>query len=430
MNQFVNSALASIKQGDKNKAIELLKQAIASNQNDVDAWLVLSALMDHPERKRQCLNRVLTLEPANRIAREEMLKLDRAAMGNAMAAQPSYPVREKSVQVSPPQAEPVQVQQPALNTRVDFGAESSNLQPRPMTKPAASQQRFSKPLVFRYPIFILLATYAFAALFLIFNVFAIADPTMFLVACGINLIFLVSIWMVSVKVEISEDGISSSRMFGVVHSQVKWNDIESVKPAAQGLNLTTRDGSSVNVTSQVSGYSSVIKILRERRPDLFDITPSVRAGSGDDGFIQTASAFTGEKVFKKGFLGRFGSYIITIPFFFVCIWTIFADSENMIAASIGAAVTFFLILSPLFDVFELTVTGNKIKLASMFDEKELAARNIREVKMKSVRSRSVVHHFPALVTDKGKEYTLKGFSEGNEMLYGFLLNWWNAHQNQ
>ncbi|MBI5953092.1 MAG: hypothetical protein HY865_15655 [Chloroflexi bacterium] len=430
MNQFVNSALASIKQGDKNKAIELLKQAIASSQNDVDAWLVLSALMDHPERKRQCLNRVLTLEPANRIAREEMLKLDRAAMGNAMAAQPSHPVQEKSVQVSSPQVEPVQAQQPALNTRVDFGAESSNPQPRPMSKPAVSQQRFSKPLVFRYPILILLATYAFAVLFFIFNIFAIADVTLFLTVCGINLVFLISIWMVSAKVEISEEGISSSRMFGVVYSQVKWNDIESAKPAAQGLNLVARDGSSVKITSQVSGYSSVIKILRERRPDLFDITPSVRAGSGDEGFIELKTTFSGEKVFKKGFLGRFGSYIITIPFFFVCIWTIFADSENMIAASIGAVVTFFLILSPLFDVFELTVTGNKIKLVSMFDEKELTARNIREVKMKSVRSRSVVHHFPALVTDKGKEYTLKGFSEGNEMLYGFLLNWWNAHQNQ
>jgi hypothetical protein len=421
MNQYVNAALAALKQGDKNKATEQLKQAIAANQQDVDAWLVLSTLMD-PERKRQCLNRVLALEPTNKIAREEMLKLDRAAMGNAPIAQSPRPIQEKTVQSN--------FSQPAPVSQDYFRAETSSARPQSVPRPAASQQRFSKPLVFRYPILILLATYAFAVLFFIFNIFAIADITLFLTVCGINLVFLISIWMVSAKIEINDEGISSSRMFGMIWAQVKWDEIKSVKPAGQGLSLAAQNGSSVKITSQVSGYPSVVKILRERRPDLFDITPSVRAGSENEGFIQPASAFAGKKVFTKGFLGRFGSYILTLPFFFVCVWAIFADKENMIAASIGAVIGFFMLLSPLFDVFELTVTGNKIKFVSMFDEKELTAGSIREVKMKTVRGRSVVHHFPALVTDKGKEYTLKGFPEGSEMLYGFLLNWWNAHQGQ
>lgn len=429
MNQYVNAALAALKQGDKNKATEYLKQAIAANQQDVDAWLVLSTLMD-PERKRQCLNRVLTLEPTNKIAREEMLKLDRAAMGNAPYAQPSRPAQEQRVQVSALQEKPVQSRQPVSGLQTDFRRETPDIQPRPMSTSIASQRRINKPLVFRYPILILLATYSFAMLFFFANIVAIQEPSMFLLLCGLSLAALASIWVVSAKIEINEEGISSSRMFGMVWAQVKWDEIKSAKSAAQGLSLITQNGSSVKIISQVSGYPSVVKILRERRPDLFDITPSVRAGSENEGFIQSASAFAGKKVFTKGFLGRFGSYILTLPFFLVCIWAMFAERENMIAASIGAVMGFFMILSPLFDVFELTVTGNKIKFVSMFDEKELAAGSIREVKMKTVRSRSVVHHFPALVTDKGKEYTLKGFSEGSEMLYGFLLNWWNAHQNQ
>jgi hypothetical protein len=85
---------------------------------------------------------------------------------------------------------------------------------------------------------------------------------------------------------------------------------------------------------------------------------------------------------------------------------------------------------PLFEVFEVTVMGNKITVVSMFDEQEFTARQIREVTIKSVRRKGAVFHFPVLVTEKGKKYSLQGFSEGNEMLYGFLLNWWNAHQNQ
>ena len=72
MHQFVQSALEAANQGDKNKAIDFIKQVLAANPNDVDAWLVLAAVVDDPERKRQCLKRVLTLDPTNQIAREEI----------------------------------------------------------------------------------------------------------------------------------------------------------------------------------------------------------------------------------------------------------------------------------------------------------------------------------------------------------------------
>ena len=42
MHQFVQSALEAANQGDKNKAIDFIKQVLAANPNDVDAWLVPS----------------------------------------------------------------------------------------------------------------------------------------------------------------------------------------------------------------------------------------------------------------------------------------------------------------------------------------------------------------------------------------------------
>src|SRR5512141_399009 len=93
MQPLVQSAIDAANQGDNNKALELCKQALAANPNDVDAWLVVAAVVDQPERKRQCLNRVLSIDPTNQIARDELLDMDRAAMGGASPAdpQPTYP---------------------------------------------------------------------------------------------------------------------------------------------------------------------------------------------------------------------------------------------------------------------------------------------------------------------------------------------------
>lgn len=88
MHQFVESAIEAAKQGDNNKALAFLKQVLNSNPDDVDAWLVLAAVVDDSQHKRQCLNRVLKLDPVNQVAREELLEMDRAEMGGAPPATP------------------------------------------------------------------------------------------------------------------------------------------------------------------------------------------------------------------------------------------------------------------------------------------------------------------------------------------------------
>src|SRR5512142_3415116 len=98
MQPLVQAAIDAANQGDNNKALELCKQALTSNPDDVDAWLVVAAVVDQPERKRLCLNRVLALDPANQIARDELLDMDRAALGGAppSAPQPAADTRQDS----------------------------------------------------------------------------------------------------------------------------------------------------------------------------------------------------------------------------------------------------------------------------------------------------------------------------------------------
>jgi hypothetical protein len=441
MNQYVSAALVALRQSDKNKAMELLKQAIAANQKDIDAWLVLSTLVDHPERKRQCLNRVLTLEPANKIAREEMLKLDRAAMGSAPTPRASSLPQEKPVQVSAPQPAASATTQwselskssPAQNFMPPI---STPTQPQAFSQPAISRKSIEKPRVFRYPIFILIATYSFALILGCSSVFALQDISALLFISILFFVTLGSVWVVSAKVEISEKGIIASRMFGLSMAQAEWGEIKQIKTTATGqaLELITQKGSSFKVSSQVSGYSEIVQFLREKRPDLFGMAASTlpegqtQYGGNEIKVSNLTPAFTGTKVFSKSFLRQFGSYFLTVPLFLVCIFTVFNDKENMIVALIIGVACLAMMITPFFAIGTVKVEGNKITVESFFEEKSLNARQIKEIKMKSVRSRSTVHHFVVINADK--KYSLGGFSEGAEIIYGFLLNWWNAYRNQ
>lgn len=431
MNQIVQLGLAAANQGDKNKAMEYIRQALASDAKDVDAWLVLSAIVDQEDRKRQCLNRVLSLEPTNQIAREELLEMDRAAMGN-FSSSPSTISQSAQPATALPSENP-------LTSQKNNVSSSAMREERPRNSSGSTtiSKGREKPQVFRYPIYILVATYLIVFVFGCFSVLAIQETTAFLVSCGLFLVTLLSVWIVSAKVEVGESGITTSRLFGLNKAQVNWAEIASVNSKAMGqvLELATKKGSSVKITSQVSGYSTIVRLLRERRPDLFNLTSSnVYAGSsmhvaeGNRDAGPSTASFSGGKTFTKGMWRTFGSYIIVVPFFLISVWTIFTDERYTVGASIAAAFCLFLIVSPFFEITELKVEGSKITLTSMFDEKEIAASQVSEVRMKTVRRRSAVYHFPVLITDKRKEYALQGFPVGDEILYGFLLNWWNAYR--
>ena len=244
MHQLVQLAVATANKGDKNKAVEYLKQVIASNAKDVDAWLVLSALVDLEDRKRQCLNRVLALDPVNQIAREELLKLDRAAMGKFSTPQASNLLQDKPAQISTPQPVTFTTTEFPNSSKGSFlqsSISSLSAQPQTVLQPSTSQKIIEKPRVFRYPIFILIATYSFALILGCLSAFSLQDTSTFLLSCIIFLFTLGSVWFVSAKVEVSEKGIIASRMFGLSMSQVDWGEIKQVKSAVTGqsLNLIT-----------------------------------------------------------------------------------------------------------------------------------------------------------------------------------------------
>ncbi len=62
----------SLAQGDTQRAYELFSRAIEMDPANVEAWLGKGLMAEQPTEKRICLQRVLALDPANEIARDEL----------------------------------------------------------------------------------------------------------------------------------------------------------------------------------------------------------------------------------------------------------------------------------------------------------------------------------------------------------------------
>ncbi len=86
---------------------------------------------------------------------------------------------------------------------------------------------------------------------------------------------------------------------------------------------------------------------------------------------------------------------------------------------------------PFFQVSAIKVEPNKLIIETFFEEKELSARQIKEIKMQSVQGRyGRITNFVNIIPLEGKKYPLAGFSDGDEIIYGFLMNWWNQYQSR
>ena len=88
----VNEAIQALKAGEKAKARGMLMAILNDEPQNEEAWLVLSAAVDDPERKRQCLETVLELNPDNEVARRGLGRLQSPAEQiEEAAAEPPAP---------------------------------------------------------------------------------------------------------------------------------------------------------------------------------------------------------------------------------------------------------------------------------------------------------------------------------------------------
>jgi len=67
-----HAAEQAARRGQRETAYQLMCQALIENPRYLPAWLSMSKLVDDPARQRECLERVLSLDPGNEIARGDI----------------------------------------------------------------------------------------------------------------------------------------------------------------------------------------------------------------------------------------------------------------------------------------------------------------------------------------------------------------------
>lgn len=453
MHQFVQSAIEAAKQGDNAKALAFLKQVLNANPNDVDAWLVLAAVVDDPQRKRQCLKRVLTLDPVNMVAREELEDMDRAEMGypadtfgltqdgSAPVSTASYEPEKSSSYYSydPSAFEPEPVKQAPPPTKAPPQT------PAPRKSP--KKQGNEKPQVFQYSlvwrVFMYIATALFGAigLLMLFS----REFSVGMSFIGISALFLIVIMFVLPTVEMTSTGIRTSGLFS--SGEAKWDEIVKMKSNTMKsrMELTKRNKQMVYVSSQVSGYSQIVETLRQKRPDLFGMAPRPQAqvsASTNDGASYdngaraatwSAPAFKGTRNFRKSFFMQYGILIFIIP---LCLFAVSAgaapsaDNKTFLGGMLVALICIYQFFATFFQTNSVKIAGNKLTIGSLFTEKSFSAKEIRDIRLQAVRRRygSVVNYVN-ITTANGKNYSVQGFTDGEEAIYGSLTNWWEAYRN-
>lgn len=464
MHSLVQSAIEAAQQGDKNKAMGFLKQVLMANPNDVDAMLVLAGLVDEPDRKRQVLNRVLTIDPVNLVARDGLLKLDRRAMGTfpgetnistasnepaAMhsTAPPQRMSEPQAPRASEQSAEP-QIQNPSVSKSITQPVDVKNsftrwnwVEESPTVKPQAAVEIdghaiIQKPLVFKFPLFWRILMYSFVAFFgcvgLLVALQNIVNSLPFL---GLAVLMVLIAMAFSPSVEISEAAIRASGMFS--DSAIRWDEITEMKsaPMKRSLELSGKDGKVVNVSTQVSGYARIVEIIRQRRPDLFGGASSNGAQNKPFGARSispgSASDSIEAKTFKKSFLAQFAMSFLLIPVCVLLAWSLLSEPQYRIWASLLGAFCVIVMILPFFQPGVIKVEPDKLTIETFLEQKEFSARQIKEIKMQSVRGRyGRVTNFVNIIPVKGRNYSLQGFSDGDEIIYGTLLNWWETYRDE
>ena len=377
-------------------AAKRIQRAIDKNPDDVHAILELVALRStfaEPDdgTNQKLLNRVLALDPANQKARLMLLEMDRLEMGAGQAG-----VNRAVAPVVPA--------------------------PRPSPVPAISDP-LEKPLTSRYSIVHLLVAYPLVAITLVLMYKSLGDWPVFACFGLFFLIFMIPVWFASAVVRVSNSGISMSRLFGIYRREMEWSELSSMQPGPGGVGMKLRstDGRSLNISSQMSHYPAIVETVRRFRPDLF---PSPELVSFDE-----AGFSRGSKTFQKTGLGANGHLILAGAVTVMFVVTL--STAQILPTILLGIVIYSFWRAALYSVHTIKLEGNQLSAIALRRQRDVAAREIKDIRMVTQRNRrGVATQLIQVDLLDNSNFSFTGFPEGNESMYGFLRSWWSAYQSR
>lgn len=372
----------------------------------------------------------------------DIIHLKRPDLYSQLVSISSQAVPSSITHSKPAAPAPAESVKPAVSTSTNPPVTLVNPASTPLPVPVSTvsqpektqEKKKEQKLVFTFPLFWRIFMYAFPILFGCLGLLIAVQNVLY----GLPLIVLALVLGViavafSPKVEVTETGIRSHGLLDTYEAQ--WTEIKGMKSnlMKRRLELTKENGEIVNVSTQVSRYPLIVEILRQKRPDLFTMTSQTASSGlvqGTPGITSREPAFTGTRTFQKGAFAQYGVSLLMVPLLLFGGWALMATEEKFVGISVILVALLFVVMS-LFNVNHIKIELDKLSTESFFVQKEYTAKQIRDITMKTARSRQgTATNYVNIQLVEGGTIRLVGFSEGDEILYGVLKDWWETNKNK
>jgi hypothetical protein len=106
MPDLLLQAMDAKQRGDIAQVKQLLAQALIQDPHNEGAWMLMSEVVDDVKLKRNCLQRVLLINPQNSAANIALMKLDTSPLGPVVRGERYKPVIPPKIEKAPPFTRP------------------------------------------------------------------------------------------------------------------------------------------------------------------------------------------------------------------------------------------------------------------------------------------------------------------------------------
>lgn len=214
------------------------------------------------------------------------------------------------------------------------------------------------------------------------------------------------------KLIVSDEAISSINFFG--SRTLEWNEIAEIAVKNGNLILSNQDGNvKVTINQQIDDYPSVIKFIRQQRPELWCL---------DD-----ISSFHQEYV-ESAF-----SFLMGIAALLGCVWVLFGDdmTANMMMPILflfGISIIFM--LSGLFRIRQLSLDGEMLVVQYLLWKRQFHVNDIWSVSLEPKFGRNILLYEVRIRVRDKNDIVVEKIREGNPILVNAVENWMKKYKGK
>lgn len=239
-------------------------------------------------------------------------------------------------------------------------------------------------------------------LFFVYMVLSVGESDYFLLAMT-GIIFFIAISYATSNVKISSDEITTSRF--LVAKSLRWSDIARVSMRGQSLRLHNRDEDvTLALDSQLDGYTEILDIIFNKRPELFDVIEN--------------------NVLSRNALGLalaigFGLLIMAFPVFIF--WT--SEEFDFLYGAIFFVIGLIMMAGWLFTPQRVVLENETMLITYLYKKISYSINDINSITLEKRRTRNGYVYFVQINLKAGKPLKLPGFKQGNALTYQLLKRW-------